>query len=133
MDGALNAVAGRVGSIEDAPGILSEASNLMFKLNGLRWQTDFFDAGHGLLLSHLLGKASALDHADIPPLLRETLSFYDIGKADWETIRRAVKTADGKSYITVDSVLALSDSPANRELTNTSLTYVINDDHRSVP
>lgn len=78
---------------------------LMHKLNGLEKWDHGFNAATTSMNSRYFAQNRHISWDMLTVSDRETLGLYNINKPEWETIRRSgIKAAEGKLYITPDSI-----------------------------
>ncbi len=100
----------RFSAADDVPGTLSRLQNAFFKLNGLSLWTDTMRASAALSMSHTLARTSGKGWGDISDELRRVLSLYGLDAGKWDIARgSAQKQADGRAYLTPDSIEDLPD------------------------
>lgn len=93
------------------PGLMSHAMEQFFKWNGLTWWTDAGRASAARIISAEMGMRSGTAHADLPAKYQHVLGMNGIGEKEWDVMRQgALRQANGRAYLTPDSVMNLPDS-----------------------
>ena len=89
---------------------LAYAQQLFFKFNFMTGWTDRQRSGAMYAMAHRLGLNKGRSWKALDPDLQRVLSLYDIGAEDWGLIRASsTKYADGREYVTPDSIEELDD------------------------
>ena len=109
-DGMRATVATRFDARDSAPGAMAKATQVFFKLSGLRWWTDRLRAKFALASSHRLALHAGKAMGDLPNELQRVLSLFSIDEGKWNILRQGVKTAeDGRGYMTPEGINDLPD------------------------
>ena len=104
-------VSPRYDMADPAPGTIQKLTATFMKLNALQWWTDNLRTTFALASSHRLGLNMNTSHAGLNPELSRALGLFGINSNKWNTIRKGSMTeADGKMYLTTESVRNLDDS-----------------------
>ncbi len=94
----------------DSRGFTSRLVEKVYQYQGVTWLNRHNRQAAALGMSSWLGSESRRGWNEIEPTTREFLQEHRFTEADWELIRRGEMIADdGRSYLTPESVAALSD------------------------
>ena len=94
----------------DSRGFTSRLVEKVYQYQGATWLNRHNRQAAALGMSNWLGSESRRGWNEIEPTTREFLQEHRFTEADWELIRRGEMIADdGRSYLTPESVAALSD------------------------
>jgi len=94
----------------DSRGFTSRLVEKVYQYQGATWLNRHNRQAAALGMSNWLGSESRRSWNEIEPTTREFLQEHRFTEADWELIRRGEMIADdGRSYLTPESVTALSD------------------------
>lgn len=94
----------------DSRGFTSRLVEKVYQYQGVTWLNRHNRQAAALGMSNWLGSESRRGWNEIEPTTREFLQEHRFTEADWELIRRGEMIADdGRSYLTPESVAALSD------------------------
>lgn len=96
---------------------MQNAGDMINNFNNILYRATFMDAldrGNKIsalqLMARILGDNASLEHAALNDTAKGLLDKFNISEAEWNGIRKHVKTLNGKKLLTIDSVEALSDS-----------------------
>lgn len=104
-DGMRASVAARFDVSDNIPGRTAKATQLFFKLNGLRWWTDRLRINFALARSHRLALNSSKSLKDLGDDMTRVLDLFDIDEGKWDIIRAGKTTeADGRAYLTPEGI-----------------------------
>lgn len=113
----------RFSADDSVGGRTSRMMNRFFQLNGLAWWTDANKASAGLMMSHNLAQNSGRGWGGLNADLKRALGLYDIDGAKWDLMRGTdLREADGRSYLTADSIDSLSDEAVDGYLKGRGLS-----------
>lgn len=100
LDHMLGQVMHRFQAEDGAMGKMSAAARMFYKLSGLTYWTDSLKSSAGLMLANNLAERVATGFADLPPLMRNSLTRYGIDAGDWASLAAERQiAADGRHYI----------------------------------
>lgn len=94
-----------------APGAISQASRIFFKLNLLQQRTFISRAAIAKQYAVEFGKLADRQYAALDPLARTQLARYGVDAEVWDIVRTGVEELDGDRAITLD---AIDQIPAER-------------------
>lgn len=108
FDSMRNGVARRFDAQENVGGKTSKLMQQFFKWNGLTWWTEVLRGSSALSLSHMLAQNVSAPWGKLSPDLRNLMGLYNIDEAKWDLVRMAAtKEADGRMYLTPESVASV--------------------------
>ncbi len=98
-------ISGRFSTEDTIPGRLGRSLRLFFKINGLTWLTDVNKIGVSTWMANNVASLRRYDFHKLPKDMQRSFNQYGITPDDWDKIRQSnVRMADGKQYITPDSL-----------------------------
>jgi len=111
FEGMRDGISARFDPADNLPGSISRLQQLFFKANGLTWWTDTLRAATVRSFSHHAGSLADAAFDALPKDFSRVLSLYGIDAGKWDIIRSAPqKLADGRSYLTPDTIRDLPDA-----------------------
>lgn len=109
-DGMKASVAARFDASDAIPGRVAKATQLFFKLSGLRWWTDKLRSTAALSMSHRLASHRSKGWGELGEDLQRVLGQHGIEADKWDILRAGVaKQADGRDYMTPEGIDDLAD------------------------
>lgn len=110
LDGLLGGVMARIDGNDTVPGVLSKMMQRYFKANLLTQWTDAHKSGIGIMLARNLDLNKHLPFDKLDKDLKNVLNQYFTSK-EWDVIRQGTSMkADGKTYLTPDSIRDIPDN-----------------------
>jgi hypothetical protein len=94
----------------DGPaGFLAKMQQQFFKFNGQTWWSDTQRAAAGRMIAAEMGMRAGVTYDALPDAYRHVLGLHGIDEARWNVIRKAVRTIEGKQYVTPEMIRTLPD------------------------
>jgi len=111
LEGIIGSVQSRITAMDSLPGQASKLMQRFFKYTGLNWWSDIHKEGIGLMMAHRLAQMKTLEWTKLDADTTRLLGNYGIDSGKWDLIRSvAGKEADGKEYVTPESVQRLTNN-----------------------
>lgn len=122
----------RFSANDSAPGVMSRMQQRFFKLNGMQWWNSTQKVGVARMLAADLAQYTQKSYSSIPKETQRLLKLYGITELEWPLLRQLDLTmADGRKYLTTDSIDSLSGSELDNAISKQRGTLNITDDLRN--
>lgn len=132
VENELAEVHARFSANDSAPGVMSRLQQKFFKLNGMQWWNSTQKVGIARMLAADLAQYVKNDFDAVPDETKRLLGLYGITEAEWPLFRQLdLKMADGRNYLTTDSVANLSGEQLDAAISRQYGTTNITDDLRA--
>lgn len=123
FDGVIGHLLARYGDLDTIPGRMARLMTHFFRWNFLSGWTDIARAAGARIMAADMGRLSGTAWTKLPERYRRVLEVHEIGRAEWDLIRRTAWNSEetGNRYVTADRVdeidLGRFDGATDRERT----------------
>ena len=122
----------RFSSNDSAPGAISRAQQVFFKLNGMQWWNSTQKVGVARMLAADLASYATKDFSNVPASTQRLLKLYGITELEWPLFKGLDMTmADGNKYLTTDIIDTLTDAAIDPVISKQLGTTAITDNMRA--
>ena len=121
----------RFSANDSAPGQISKAQQIFFKLNGMQWWNHTQKVGVARMLAADLANYTKKDFSQVPASTQRLLGLYNIGETEWPLFRDLDLTmADGRQYLTTDIIDSIDNQKIDPIIRDLRGTLDVTDDMR---